>query len=95
MAYHKETSLRATGGLGAGDLPEVEVAATGIVRFFNDSSRINRLSIAMSIDFFEIDICQASRVERYLSRSTNTLNQTSAARQIFLGKTAFRDRDFR
>ncbi|WP_333469253.1 hypothetical protein [Microcoleus sp. herbarium12] len=49
----------------------------------------------MSIDFFDIYTCQASRVERYLSRSTNTVNQISAARQIFLVKTAFRDRDFR
>ncbi|WP_293146926.1 MULTISPECIES: hypothetical protein [unclassified Microcoleus] len=82
-------------GFGRRRFAGVEVAGTGIVRFLNDDSRINRLSIAMSIDFFDIDTCQASRVERYLSRSTNTVNQTSPARQIFLVKTAFCDRDFR
>ncbi|MFS8119977.1 MAG: hypothetical protein ACMG55_16035 [Microcoleus sp.] len=81
--------------MGAGDLQEWKLPAARLVRFLTDNSRINRLSIAILINSFAIDIWQAGRVEWYFSRSTNTVNQTSAARQIPLVKTAFRDRYFR
>ncbi|MCY7382940.1 MAG: hypothetical protein LH628_10260 [Microcoleus sp. CAN_BIN18] len=72
----------------------MKVAGTRIVRFLTDNSRINRLSIAILINSFAIDIWQAGRVEWYFSRSTNTITQTSPAGQISLVKNAFRERYF-
>ena len=56
MADHKETSGESDWGFGSRRFAGVEVAGAEIVRFLTDNSRINRLSIAILINSFAIDI---------------------------------------
>jgi len=56
MADHKETSGESDWGFGSRRFAGVKVAGAEIVRFLTDNSRINRLSIAILINSFAIDI---------------------------------------
>ena len=64
------------------------VARTRIVKFLPHYSRINDLKYRLFRDCEKIDIWRSGPVERYFSQPTNTVSQTSRARQKSLLKTA-------
>ncbi len=86
MAYNKETSWRATGGLGGGDLPEWQLPWRELWGFWLITLELTIWNID-SFDRERADIWRAGAVERYFSQPTNTVSQTSPARQISLVKT--------
>ncbi|MBD0308714.1 MAG: hypothetical protein ICV80_11480 [Microcoleus sp. T1-bin1] len=62
------------------------VAVARMMRFLTHNSRINDLKYRLFRDRIN-DIWRAGAVERYFSQPTNTVSQTSPARQISLLKT--------
>lgn len=78
--------MKSDWGLGSRRFAGVAVAVARMVRFLTHNSRINDLKYQL-FALKRVDIWQAGPVERYFSQPTNTVSQTSPARQISLLKT--------